>query len=159
MTAILQAAGTMFTASGQAQAGRQQQQAYDINAQQEEIQGAQQRNISITEAQQKERQATLRAGSIRAAYGAAGVDPNSGSPLAVMADQATQGELTKHLTLWQGMAQQQSADTQAGIDRLQGRAARAAGYSSAAGTLFSGFGQILAQSGQVGTGIPKSWGG
>lgn len=149
-----QVAGTVLSAGGQVAAGNAQKAAYDANAQQEQIQGKQQRNIAIEQGQQKGRDALLRAGAITAAYGAAGVDPNSGSPLEVMSDQATQGELAKQLTLWQGQAQQQSADTQASIDTMQGKAAQQAGYTSALGTLFSGLGRAGGSFYQPGASAP-----
>lgn len=153
MTAILQGVGTLFQAQGDIQGGKDRKAAYDFNAQQEQSQGTQQRNIAIAAGQQKGREAELRAGAITAAYGAAGVDPNSGSPLQVMSDQATQGELARQMTIWQGVAQQQSADTQASADQAEGSAALRAGYTSALGTLFNGAAQIGASTGKM-----TSWG-
>lgn len=131
MSAILSAYGNLYAGNAQANADQ-------ANALQQQLQGQQQRNISITKSQDLNVQNERNAGSIRAAYGAAGVDPNSGTPLEVMSDQATHGELNRQLLLWQGLADQQTSDTQASFLHSQATAARTAGYISAAGSLASG---------------------
>lgn len=129
---------TAVSAMSAIAAGNAAKGAYNFNAQQQEQQGQQQRNIDIGKAQQQNVQNERNAGSITAAYGAAGVDPSSGTPLEVMSDQAAHGELNRQLMLWQGIADQQSSDTQASGLRAQGQAAQNAGYNSAIGSLFSG---------------------
>lgn len=137
-----QAASTYVTAKGQIAAGNAQAAAFDANATQQQQQGMQARNIAIGKAAQQGVENERRAGAIAAAYGAAGIDTSGGSPLEVMSDQATHGELNRQLLVWQGTAEQQSADTQADFYRAQGAAAKKAGYNSALGTLFSGITKI-----------------
>lgn len=157
MSGVLSFVGSMFTAAGQAQAGDAQSQAYKqqavanrVNAEGQIAQGQEQRNIAIEQGQEKERQGEQTMGRIAAAYGAAGLDVGAGTPLEVMSDQASQDELAKHLTIYQGIVQQQSSDTQAGIDTIESnsalqnaRAAKVGGYLSAAGTMFDGGAKLL----------------
>lgn len=128
----------------QAQAQRQAQQSQDQARAQAAIQD----------------QATRRQlGEAAAAYAAAGVD-GGGTPLAVMSDLATQGELSRRLLLYKGDVDAQNAtyagqvnaqnllyngavtssglNEQATIDRAQGAAAAAAGYTKAGTTLLTG---------------------
>ena len=137
--------GSQVAAQGQQAAGNAQKAAYDANAYQQQIQGVQQRNIDIAQAQQLARESQLHAGAIRAAYGAAGMDVNVGSPLEALADTASRDELNRQLVLWQGVADQQGSDTGADISRLQGKAAQAAGNASALGTLYQGQSRTASQ--------------
>jgi hypothetical protein len=66
----------IISAFGAAYAGEAQANAYEANAQQEIIQGNQERNIAITKAQQQGTANLRQRGAIRAAYGAAGVVPD-----------------------------------------------------------------------------------
>lgn len=130
MSALLSAFGELY-------AGEAQANAHAANAEQQRIQGLQQRNISISKAQQQGQDILRQRGAVRAAYGAAGVTPG-GTPLEVMAEHATRGELSRQQLLWQGLAEQQSSNQQAAFYRAQGKAARTAGYISAVGKLVSG---------------------
>jgi hypothetical protein len=131
MSAIISAFGNLY-------AGEAQANAYSANAEQKRIEGLQQRNISLSKAQAQGQDQLRQRGAIVAAYGASGVTPGGGTPLEVMADHATHGELMRQSMLWQGLADQQSSNQQAAIYRKQATAARNAGYISAAGSLVSG---------------------
>lgn len=128
----------ILSAFGEAYAGEAAANAYQANADQQVLQGLQERNIAITKAREQGTASLRQAGAIRAAYGAAGVVPTGGTPLEVMSDQATNGELARQSQLWQGVVSQQSSDQQAASYRAQGKAARTAGYISAIGKLASG---------------------
>jgi hypothetical protein len=128
----------ILSAFGDAYAGEAQANAYQANADQQVLQGMQQRNIAITKAQEQGTASLRQQGAIRAAYGASGVVPTGGSALEVMSDQVAHGELARQRQLWQGVAEQQSSDQQAASYRAQGKAARTAGYISAIGKLVSG---------------------
>lgn len=129
---------SILSAFGEAYAGEAQANAYQANADQQILQGLQERNIAITKAREQGTTSLRQAGAIRAAYGASGVVPTGGTPLEVMSDQATSGELARQMQLWQGVVSQQSSDQQAASYRAQGKAARTAGYISAIGKLVSG---------------------
>jgi hypothetical protein len=167
ISTILGFAGSQVTASGQIAAGNAQAkadatqaQATDANANQQLVQGTQQRNIQISKAAADYVTTERQAGAIRAAYGAAGVDPNTGSPLLVASDQATQAELKRQTDLWQGLADQQAGATQAEMHVAEGQSyvqagitAQKTGYTSAAATSLAGaakaVGQIQGDTAQV----------
>lgn len=140
----------ILSAFGSAYAGEAQANADQANADQQILQGLQQRNITITKAQQQGTANLRQAGAIRAAYGASGVVPTGGSALDVMSDQATHGELARQTQLWQGVVEQQSSDQQAASYRAQGKAARTAGYISAIGSIVSGATQMYTAGGGTG---------
>lgn len=76
-----------------------------------------------------------------AAAGASGIDPNSGSPLEVVADMAGQAKLDEELGRWQTRQRAQGFSNQATLDVYTGRAARAAGTLNTAGSVLSGAGR------------------
>lgn len=77
------------------------------------------------------------AGRAGAAFGAAGVQM-SGSPLAVMANLAQQGELQKQLTLYGGATRAQAYRTQGAIAAAEGQATSSADLARGVGTLLTG---------------------
>ncbi|HLG87055.1 MAG TPA: hypothetical protein VKZ79_07650 [Alphaproteobacteria bacterium] len=85
-------------------------------------------------------------GQAEAAYGASGVDPNSGSPLNVMSDLATQGELTRQLTLYQGKIGAIADLQQGALDKLQGQNALTSGIVGAGSTLLTAGARLATQS-------------
>jgi hypothetical protein len=76
--------------------------------------------------------------STRAAYAAAGVDPNQGTPLDVMEDQATEAELQRRLVLYQGDTAAMSLRQRAALASMGGAAAAEAGTMAAGTTLLTG---------------------
>jgi hypothetical protein len=83
----------------------------------------------------------------RALVGASGVT-TEGSPLLVMMESARQGELdalriryTSEVEARSGQFQAQQYQSEATLQRLQGKQAQTAGYMSAGGTLLTGFAQ------------------
>lgn len=145
MSGILQIGSALISAGGSVAAGQAQQNAYNANAKLEEQQGEIARNQSFSSAQQVWQKVQKTIGGQRAAYGAAGVDPNSGSPLEVMAETARNGELSRLATLYQGVTQQQTADTQAALDRYSGKAAKKAGMIQAGTTVLTAGAKLLDQ--------------
>lgn len=71
----------------------------------------------------------------RATAGASGVDPDSGSPLEVVADLAGQAKLDEELARWQGKQRSAGFAQQAVVDRYTGGIARQTGYMNAATTV------------------------
>lgn len=130
------AAGAM-TAYSVYQQGQQTAAADAYNAQvaQQQATTANEQAQSVAEQQQLQTQQTE--GQEVANAAASGVDPNSGSPLDVMSQIATQGELQKQLTLWAGQTQQTSYLNQAQLQTFYGTSAAQAGTTGAAGTLLS----------------------
>lgn len=139
----------LLSAFGDIYAGEAQANASAANAEQQRIQGMQQRNIGISKAAQQSDDILRQKGAITAAYGAAGVTPAGGTPLDVMADHATHAEMARQSMLWQGLTEQQSSDQQADFDRAQSKAQRTAGYISALGDIASGAEQAALKSGKA----------
>ena len=134
---IIAAAGSAVSAMGTMAAARGQSQAYNANAEQQREIAQQAEQQSQLKAQLTEQDNARRMGAARAAFGAAGVDPNIGSPLALMADLATQGEVRRQLDLYQGRVNAYSADSQAGIYGAEADAALSAGAYGAGATLLT----------------------
>lgn len=137
MSGILQAGSAILSAGGSISGGQAQQNAYNANAELEEKQGEIARGQSFSSAEQVWQKVQQTLGAQRAAYGAAGVDVGTGSPLEVMAESARRGQLARMATLFQGEAQQQTAQTQAALDRYAGKAAKKAGLIQAGSTLLT----------------------
>jgi hypothetical protein len=75
-----------------------------------------------------------------AAAGASGIDPNSGSPLEVLADMSGQAKLDEELGRWQARQRSQGYASQANLDTFQARSAKSAGYANAASSVLSSVG-------------------
>ena len=147
MGAIVQGAAGALSAFGSFKAGQAEEVAAKANAQLEQQQGEIARGQSFSSAEQLWQKVQQTLGAQRAAYGAAGIDPNTATPLEVMASSARAGELARHATLFQGLAQQQTAESQAAIDRFQGSQARKAGVIKAGTTLLTTAAKIGESSG------------
>ena len=74
----------------------------------------------------------------KANAGASGIDPNTGSPLSVMADTAEQGELDALAIRYGGQVGASRATSQATLDKMQAKAARIGGYYGAGTSLLTG---------------------
>jgi hypothetical protein len=91
----------------------------------------------------------------RAQYGTSGVDVASGSPLLVIADSARQAELDAQIILAGGEGRAIGFQSQAALDRFQGRAAMTAGYVNAGSTLLSGTAGVASNYGRLYT-VPQN---
>lgn len=80
----------------------------------------------------------------RAALGASGVDPSSGSPLLVGQDFASETELQALRIRTGGEVKATRAEQQAQLQRFQGRQARSAGFLRGGSLLLSGAGKAFA---------------
>lgn len=140
LIATVAAAGV--TAYGQIQQGNAQAKAYKYNAQVEEENAAQAKSAAASQANQVDRDNRRKIAEAMAAYGASGVDPNWGSPLDVMSDLATEGELSKRLVLYQGDLDARASNQRATLDRMQAKSAQTAGYISAGATVLGAVGKV-----------------
>ena len=135
------ALGAGVNAIGAIQKGNQQQTAYNYNAAIER----QNAGIATQEGQSQgliDRQTAERQeGAITAAYGAGGVDPNRGTPLDVLFDQAATAKLNQQLDIYKANVAATSDINQAGLDIYQGNVAQRAGVTGAVGGLLSSAGQ------------------
>lgn len=133
--------GQLFTAGlsalGSEYQGEQEQAVENSNAK-VELQNATQAQLTAkANAQGVERNTRSTIANARASFGAAGVDVGSGSPLEVMHDIATKGELSRQLTLYQGQQQARAFAGQSAIDTAKGNIDADAGYFQAGTTLLT----------------------
>lgn len=137
VSAVAAVGGTVMSAAGAANSAASQEAAANYNAQVAQVQATNAQQQAAAQSQQVAQNTTRQMGQAAAAYGAGGVDMQ-GSPLAVMSDLATQGELSKRLTIYQGTVQAQSDQQQAGVDIATGQNAATAGTTKVAGTILTG---------------------
>lgn len=139
--AILSVAGTAVSAAGAIAQGRQQAALAEAQAQALEQQAKAEQASSSFEAMKEARQSSLAQSSARAAVGASGLG-FQGSPTAVLSANAAQSQLDLDAIRWGSTIRQNNLGTQAGISRMQGRAAKQAGMFGAAGAIVSGASQL-----------------
>lgn len=110
-----------------------------------------QMNIQTAEiaAEDKRRENRRVLSAMRAAYGTSGLEL-AGSPLDVLADTAIEQELDVQRIRYEGRVrgregaiQMLGLEEDATLSRMEGKAAKTAGYIGAAGSLFSGAGTAL----------------
>lgn len=148
---ILAIGGTLLSAFGSIQQGRQRQQAANFNAAlaQRESQSSQVRgNVSVqasgAAAAREERLGRRRRGAAQAAIGASGITL-SGSSLDVLADLAAESALDVELARFEGdlasfetREQVVSKQAESAQARRRGKQARRSGLFQAGGTLLTG---------------------
>jgi hypothetical protein len=124
------AATTAMGAMGAMAAGNAQQSAANYNA-------AMAMQAGTANAARQEQENRRKIAEARAAYGAAGVD-EQGTPLEVLSDLATQGELDRQTILY-------NARTSAAESVWQGKQAKAEATGKAFGTILTGLGSMAGQ--------------
>lgn len=132
----------------------------EANAKVAEQQGLAALRKGSQESERIARQARRIQGAQRAAYGAAGVDPNTGSPLDIQADTMYQAEADKALVRYNAELQKWGFDVEAANYRAQADAygnkatgAIIGGVLGAGSSLLTGYGELSPkwQSMQTGT--------
>lgn len=136
------AAGAATSAIGAVRSGNDQASALKYNALVENQNAEATRRQGQAEAEQKGSEVTRRMADARAAIAASGIDPNSGTPLELMSDMATQGELSKKLITYQSELSARGLSQQAQLDLVNARNAKTAGYLNAASTVLTSAGKI-----------------
>jgi hypothetical protein len=130
------------SALGSISGGQSEQAIENANSKTELVNAGNAEVLAKSNAQDVERGTRRAIGNAAADFGAAGVTP-SGSPLAVMHDVATQGELSKRLTVYQGELQAKGFAQEAAIAKARGDAAMKAAYFTAGTTLLTGLDKTL----------------
>lgn len=141
-TAITTAAMVGTAAVGAASAlsaGNQQSAMHKYNAAVQNNNALSAERAGAAEADRMDRQHRQQIASGVAAAGASGVDPNSGSPLEVVADLAGQAKLDEELVRWQARERARGFAAQAATDTMQARMAKTAGYMNAGSSILSAF--------------------
>lgn len=130
----VEAISTLYTAGASYSAAKSGQAMAEANAKIAEQQGIAALRKGAQESDRIARQARRVQGSQRAAYGAAGVDPNAGTPLDMQADTLYQAEQDKALVRYNAELQKWGFDVEAANYKAQADA-----YGSkATGSLIGG---------------------
>ena len=143
MAMVLMGAGTGISAIGQVAQGQYAMSAAEYNAQVAKQQAAEQSQAAKSKALSLSEQRRQIVGKQIAGFGASGVDPNSGSPLDVMAQTAANYERDIQYAGISADQATQAGDEQAQIDLMQGRQAQMAGWIGAGSSLASGAGNMM----------------
>ena len=159
----LAAYSAISSAQAQQQAGQQAQQIANSNADILSQRATQAQNEAQARAAIQARSNARTLGATKAAYGASGVDVNEGTPLEVLSDQATEGELQRQLILYGGQTQSNAYQQQANILRMGGAVTAGAANTAAGNTLLTGalkvgmtaYGAYGGGSGTTSSGIDK----
>jgi hypothetical protein len=131
VSAGVAALGAVRSSQAQAAAANYNAQLADQNAQVANAQGA-----AAAEAQ--ERDSKRRIGSMLAAYGASGVQTDTGSPTDVLADSARSASLDNLTIKYNAKLRAMGLEAQAGLDRSTASNATQAGYINATSAVLSG---------------------
>ena len=134
----LQAFGTVLSAVGMLRQGNAAYAAGNYNAQIAQENAGIAIEQSQADAVQVARAKTLALGAMRANISASGGQVSGGTFLDVIGDTATQYELQKQQTLYQGKLAARGYTNTANMDIYQGKEARTAGRLAAAGALLQG---------------------
>jgi hypothetical protein len=142
ISAVAAVAGTAVSAMAAENRGKTESNIANYNAQVSRNNAISTNQAAAVAADQQNQQHRRQIASGIAAAGASGVDPNSGSPLEVVADLAGQAKLDEELGLWQARERAKGYGNQATLDVYSGRAAASAGTLNAASSLLSGAGRV-----------------
>lgn len=138
----LMVGGIGLSAFGQVQAGRQAEATANYNAQLQERQAqANEQRASIASGRQAS-EAARKMSSLRASMGAAGVKETSGTPLAILGEQARESSLENLTIGYEGQIGAEQKRQEAAMTRTQGRSRRTAANIGAGSTLLTGFGNM-----------------
>jgi hypothetical protein len=141
--ALLMAAGTLFGAYGQYQAGEESAAVAKYNQQvkEREAQAAEQR--SLIESRKQARAAARKMSELQAGLGASGALTTSGAPLKIMSEQAKESELENLEIGLEGSTEAQRLRSEGKMLRREGESQRRASRISAGSTLLTGFSSIF----------------
>jgi hypothetical protein len=138
---LLSVVGTAVSAAGAIAQGNQAAAAAEAQAKAIEQQAQAQQAADAFEASQLDRRNRLQQANARAQVGASGVG-FEGSPAAVLAANAGQGQLDLEAIRFGSVLKQNNLQTQAELSRMQGRQARTAGFINAATGFIGGASQL-----------------
>ena len=141
--ALASAAGQVLSAVSAVQQGKAAQSQANLQASilQQQAESDRQK-AAADEADFRKRQSRVLAAR-RAALGASGVEPASGSPLLVSEDFAAETELGALRVRAGGELRATRAEQQAVLQRFKGRQARSAGFARGGSLLVSGAGKVF----------------
>lgn len=139
--AAMTIAGGGMSAIGQMTAGQGAANASYYNAAIQQQRADQIRSETASNAQLQVEQNRRNMAQATANYGASGVDAQNGTPLEVLSDISTQGELARQLIVYRGTIGAMNAEEQAQLDLMKASSSKTAGTIGAFSTLLSSFGK------------------
>lgn len=140
--ATVAVAGTVLSAYSQYEQGQSQKEWSEYNAAIAERDAAASRQTAEYEATEKRKETQRLLGRQRALYGKAGVTLE-GSPLLMMEETASEGEIDALMIEREGKLRSQHYRSEAALSKQKGRAAARAGYWGAGTTLLTGAGSAM----------------
>lgn len=129
--AMTTGAGAIMAPIGAYQTGKEQEKAYQYNAQLYEQRAQSARQTSAMTQFQKDRQTKVAIGSQRAAFAKAGVNINTGSPIQLMVDSLYNAELYKAIGAYNDEVEAKSYENAAAMNRYYGKQAKREGMAKA----------------------------
>ena len=142
---VLMAAGTALSAVSAIKQGQAQSNAANYNATVANQNAANAASQAAAASDLQTRQAEKQMGAEVAAYGAAGVDPSSGSPAEVLSNSAQMATLNNLTTQYNYKLQGIGYQDQANLDTSEASSATSASYLSAAGDIAGGVSKAYGQ--------------
>lgn len=147
---------TALQTIGSIQQGEAAADLANAQAQQQNLQAAQERDAAVAQAEKIRRAGRATAAQADAAFAASGVSVGEGTPVRINEQITRDAEEDAYNTILTGTRRGASLDTEAGFTRRAGRNSRTAGYFGAAGSLLQGAssyaqwrGRAPAQGGQI----------
>ncbi len=135
-------AGTAVSAYGTYSAGQQKKSAYEYNAQVATADAAAVRAKAAREEEISRARVSRLKGTQRAMFAAAGVDPNSGTPLGVIVDTVREGEKEAQYIRFGGETEATKKLNEARMNEMYGENAGKAGTANAMSQFATGLGKI-----------------
>lgn len=135
---FIMVASAVVGAVGAIQQGKAAKAAADYNATISAQNAAISRSDAAAQAQQADREAYMRLGSIRAAQGKSGGVANEGSVLDVLGDVAAQNELERQDIIYRGEQRARGFTNTSQLDTFSGKSAETSGYLKAGTELLGG---------------------
>lgn len=127
--------GSAVSAVGSVVSGYAQRQALDYNARVAELHADAAERSSDLEAEGIRKRTMRVQGAVRARAAGAGLDVSSGSPLDILAENASEGELDALVARYSGAVEASRARSQATLSRFQGSQAVTSGWIGAGAEL------------------------
>lgn len=143
VAAVAALAGAGIAAYSAVQQGNAAKAANDYNAAVARNNALQAKEAAAGNESTAARKASFVLGAQRAGAGAAGIDPNQGSPLSLMTDTAQQTTLDALRIKYGGDTQSAAYLNQGALDVASGRNAQAAGNLGGAATILGGAGRAF----------------
>lgn len=131
MSFLIKAGGTLYEGQANAAAANYNAGINEFNAD-----ATRQQGVAAVDALSRDQARKI--GAMVAAYGASGVQSDSGSPMDVLADSARMAELDRLTMKYNYDLKAQGYAMQAELDRMQAKAAKTSSYFKATGQIMDG---------------------